>query len=158
MSTDPLVESTSFLIAQVGMRHRNLALRLLAEVGVHPGQEFLLNLLWHHDGRTQVELATQAGVEPPTISRTVHRLDRAGLVERRADREDGRVQRIWLTARGRALRPTVLRAWGQLEEATLEGLDAQDRHVLRRLLARVLTNLGDPEGRGRRSGGSTGYG
>lgn len=46
-------------------------------------RSFLLNLLWRDDGRTQTELATECGVEAPTISRGVQRLERAGLVTRR---------------------------------------------------------------------------
>lgn len=141
MTDDPIYDTISYRIAQVGMRHRNLALRLLSELGIHPGQEFLLNLLWRDDGRTQTELATECGVEAPTISRGVQRLERAGLVTRRPDADDGRVQRVWLTNRGQRLRPEVAVAWERLEARTLDGLDAGQRAQLRLLLDLVRTNL-----------------
>lgn len=136
-----IFDSVGYLIAQVGMRHRTAAYRVLADVGVHPGQEFLLEHLWLDDGCAQTEIAARAGVEAPTISRMVARLQRAGLVERRPDPDDARVQRVWLTEAGRDAHPDVRRAWRQLEAATLYGLDDRDRDDLRRLLVRVRHNL-----------------
>lgn len=49
------------------------------------------------------ELARAEQVRPPTMSRLVAGLARAGLVARERDPDDGRVQRIRATPRGRAL-------------------------------------------------------
>lgn len=136
-----IFSGAGFAIAQVGLRHRTLAARLLADAGVHPGQEFLLALLWKHDGLAQSDIAARMGVEAPTVSRMVQRMTRAGLVERRPDPCDGRVQRVWLTAPGRAARPRVEQAWATLESATLDGLDRHERATLVGLLGRVRRNL-----------------
>jgi DNA-binding MarR family transcriptional regulator len=48
-------------------------------------------------------LAAAEQVRPPTITRLVQQMEAAGLVARRADRRDGRVQVIRATARGRRL-------------------------------------------------------
>ncbi len=45
-------------------------------------------------------LATAEQVRPPTITRLVEKLERAGLVERTADPADGRVARVAATPRG----------------------------------------------------------
>lgn len=136
-----IFDSAGFAIAQVGMRHRALAARLLAEAGVHPGQEFLLAHLWEHDGLAQGDIAARVGVEAPTISRMVQRMERVGLVERRPDPCDGRIQRVWLTQQGRAARPQVEQAWTALEAATLDSLDDNERAALVGLLGRVRSNL-----------------
>jgi len=47
------------------------------------------------------ELATCEQVAPPTITRVVARLEEQGLVTRRIDRDDRRVARVELTARGK---------------------------------------------------------
>jgi DNA-binding MarR family transcriptional regulator len=49
------------------------------------------------------ELARAEQVRPPTISRLVKGLERAGLVARQRDADDGRVQRLSATDRGRRL-------------------------------------------------------
>jgi DNA-binding MarR family transcriptional regulator len=48
-------------------------------------------------------LADAEQVRPPTITRLVASLERAGLVRRLADRSDGRVQLVEATAAGRRL-------------------------------------------------------
>ena len=49
------------------------------------------------------ELAAAEQVRPPTISRLVKDLERLGLVTRKLDPRDERVQRISATAKGRRL-------------------------------------------------------
>jgi DNA-binding MarR family transcriptional regulator len=46
-------------------------------------------------------LARAEQVRPPTITRVVAQLERVGLVAREPDPEDGRVQRVRATAKGR---------------------------------------------------------
>jgi DNA-binding MarR family transcriptional regulator len=48
-------------------------------------------------------LATAEQVRPPTITRVVAQLERLGLVARESDAEDGRVQRVRATAKGRRM-------------------------------------------------------
>ncbi|MDP9461837.1 MAG: MarR family transcriptional regulator [Actinomycetota bacterium] len=69
-------------IRAIGMRHRALAATLLAPLGLYPGQEILLLDLDAHGPRTQVQLATASGCEPPTITGSVRKLEDAGLVVR----------------------------------------------------------------------------
>lgn len=63
-------------------------------------------------------LARAEQVRPPTITRVVAQLERRGLVVREADPEDGRVQRLRATAKGR----TVLEAGRARRVASLTAL------------------------------------
>ena len=49
------------------------------------------------------ELARAEQVSPPTISRLIKELERDGLVRRRTDADDERIQRVEATGQGRAL-------------------------------------------------------
>src|SRR4028118_1570105 len=80
--------------------HRARAAELLNALGVHVGQEMILFQLWRRDGLNQTELTTCLGVEPPTTTRMVQRMEASGLVERRTDPRDGRVVQVWLSPRG----------------------------------------------------------
>ena len=53
----PISDTISFTLARVGGAHRSLASKMLAEVGLHVGQEMLLQILWQEDKLTQSELA-----------------------------------------------------------------------------------------------------
>jgi DNA-binding MarR family transcriptional regulator len=136
-------ENASFVLAKVCKASRGHVGSLLAEHGLHVGQEMVLIELWQDDGLRGGELAVRLGVEPPTITKMLRRLEGCGLVERRPDPTDARSFRVHLTERGRALEGPVARCWSQTEETALAGLGAGERRTFRKLLSRVRNNL-DP--------------
>jgi MarR family transcriptional regulator, organic hydroperoxide resistance regulator len=144
VGTHPIKEKTGFTLAKVCKAHRANVGALLAEYGLHVGQEMVLVELWQDDGLRGGELATRLGVEPPTVTKMLRRLERCGLVERSPDPSDARSFRVHLTDEGRALEEPVLRCWEQVEEKTLAGLNKAERRSFRNLLIRVRSNL-DPE-------------
>ena len=121
--------------------HRAQAAELLQALGVHVGQEMILFHLWKRDGLNQTELTGCLGVEPPTTTKMVQRMEANGLVERRSDPTDGRVVQVWLTPKGRALEGPVTDAWQALEAMTVSRLSAGERALLRELLAKVRLGL-----------------
>jgi DNA-binding MarR family transcriptional regulator len=137
-------ETTGFTLAKVCRAHRGNVGELLAEVGLHVGQEMVLIELWREDGLRGGELAERLGVEPPTVTKMLRRLERCGLVSRRQDSEDARSFRVYLTDEGRALEEPVVLCWERVEEKALAGMSAGERRSLRRLLTKVRANL-DPD-------------
>ena len=95
----PIRENTSFVLAKVCKAHRASVGSLLAEHGLHVGQEMVLVELWQDDGLRGGELAVRLGVEPPTITRMLRRLEGCGIVERRPDPTDASSFRVHLTGR-----------------------------------------------------------
>jgi MarR family transcriptional regulator, organic hydroperoxide resistance regulator len=142
--THAIKEKTGFTLAKVCKAHRANVGALLAEYGLHVGQEMVLVELWEDDGLRGGELAARLGVEPPTVTKMLRRLEGCGLVERRQDPSDARSLRVYLTDMGRALEEPVGRCWAQVEEITLAGLNETERRSFRDLLIRVRKNL-DPE-------------
>lgn len=140
----PLRQNSSFALAKVCRAHRAYVGELLSAHGLHVGQEMVLVELWQDDGLRGSELAERLGVEPPTITKMLRRLEACGLLERRADPEDARSIRVYLTGQGRALEEPVLRCWERAEGTVLAGMNVRDRRTFRRLLDRVRSNL-DPE-------------
>src|SRR5829696_1778168 len=88
-------ENMSFVLAKVCKAHRAYVGALLAEHGLHVGQEMVLSELWQEDGLRGGELAVRLGVEPPTVTKMRRRLEGCGLVERRQDPADARSFRIY---------------------------------------------------------------
>jgi DNA-binding MarR family transcriptional regulator len=138
-------ETTGYLLAKVCRAHRGSIGALLSGVGLHVGQEMVLLELWKEDGLKGGELADRLGVEPPTITRTIRRMESCGFVERRPDPMDARSLRVHLTDKGRALEGPVARVWEEVEEKTLQGMSSEETLVLQRLLARVRKNLGSAD-------------
>ena len=141
----PVKQRTAFALAKVCKAHRGNVGGLLAEHGLHVGQEMVLVELWESDGLRGGELAARLGVEPPTVTKMLRRLEDCGLVERRPDPSDARSFRVYLTARGRNLEGPVAGCWEHAEEMLLAGLSEEDRRTFYGLLVRVRSNL-YPEG------------
>jgi len=133
-------------LARVCKAHRGNVGGMLAEFGLHVGQEMVLIELWQADGLRGGELACRLGVEPPTVTKMLRRLENLGLVERRPDPADARSFRVHLTEEGRALEDAVSRCWRRAEEKTLGGLDPSERRELGSLLAKVRAGLGANRG------------
>lgn len=105
---------------------------VLAGRELHPGQDLLLSALWQEDGISQAELVARLGVEPPTVSKALQRLERVGYVRREPGR--GRSRRVYLTEAGRALRRPVLQAWRDADRRIARRIGADDMATLRRIL------------------------
>ena len=108
---------------------------VLAQLGLHPGQDLLLSELWREDGISQAELVARLGVEAPTVSKALQRLERAGYVRREAG--TGRQRLVLLTDEGQRLREPVERAWQQADEDVAAKLGPEDRGRLAELLERL---------------------
>lgn len=134
-------ECISYSLIQISKAHRRRAEIALGELGLYPGQEMILFQLWAEEGVTQSHLVENLCVEPPTVTKTLQRLERAGFVERRQDADDARITRVYLTPQGRELQAPVQQIWEELEAATIGGLSEIEQALLRRLLMQVQNNL-----------------
>ena len=110
----------------------------LAPLGIHAGQDRLLQELWREDGITQRRLIERLSVEPPTVTGIVQRLEREGLLTREPDADNRRVQRVYLTEAGRKLEDPVRRVWREVEDGFLRDLSAADRDRLQQLLTQLV--------------------
>ena len=118
--------------------HRRLMMQALADRGVHPGQAMCLRLLAANDGIGQRDLAAALHVAPPTVTRMLHSMEKAGLVRRTPDAADQRRTRVELTNAGRAEELQMRAAAAEYVNATVATLPEADR----RELARLLEDLG----------------
>ncbi|MDP4509598.1 MarR family winged helix-turn-helix transcriptional regulator [Nonomuraea turcica] len=129
-----LDETLSYALIKLMKAQRNQLAAALAPLGLHVGQEMLLNQLWREDALTQGELIARLGVEPPTVTKTLQRLERAGFVYRAPDPDRPRVGRVHLTDAGKALREPVEEIWTKMDENLLRGLADAERDLLTRLV------------------------
>ena len=136
-----ITDTISYLLAQICKANRGKGQELLSDLDLHRGQEMLLIHLWPRDGLTQSELAEDLCISPATITNTLHRMAKAGLVERRSDTEDLRVSRVYLTHEGKLLQEPVEAVWQELESQILADLTLEEQILLRRLLLQVYENL-----------------
>jgi DNA-binding MarR family transcriptional regulator len=117
----------SYSIFAMARTHRAIAAAELARLGLFPNQEIMLIQLAASDGLSQKTLAQTLKVNHATVAKTVGRMEKAGLVERRESDRDRRITLVYLTEAGRALHDKVTGIWCHLEELTAGELTATER-------------------------------
>ncbi|MGP3955692.1 MarR family winged helix-turn-helix transcriptional regulator [Nonomuraea sp. 3N208] len=115
----------SYAIFQLARAHRAHAAALLRAMDLHPGQELLLMQLFDRDGQTQSELLESVGLDHSTVSKSLRRMQDAGLLVREPAAHDRRVMVVHLTDKGRAMRQPIAALWQTLEETSARNLSEQ---------------------------------
>ncbi|KPQ05680.1 MAG: transcriptional regulator [Rhodobacteraceae bacterium HLUCCA12] len=142
---DPATESPAFLMHDLARLLRSEFERRIAgsELGVTPIEGRILITLAMAGPLRQHQLAERLGVARMTLTGVLARLERAGLVTRHHDPEDGRARIVALTAPAQTLVPTI-RAIGQevrtvargdMDEAAWDSFLAHARQARQNLLA-----------------------
>jgi DNA-binding MarR family transcriptional regulator len=96
-----------FLIHDVSRLRRVVVDRSLKPLGITRSQWWVLAFLSRRDGMTQTALATDLDLTKVAIGGLLDRMEDAGFVERRADRNDGRARRVYLTRAGAKMVNTI---------------------------------------------------
>lgn len=117
-----------------------LASRLL-DHGFYAGQDQIMLALAQEDGQTPGQLALRLGVRPPTITKTINRLQAQEFLSKRASDSDARQAHIFLTEAGRDAIRAIEKSVRKTEKQALKGLDKKEQKTLAKLLARVEANL-----------------
>ncbi len=135
------VAPVSHAIFRVARLHKSIAGRLLREVGLHPGQELVLLMLWAQGPLRIVDLVDAVESDAPSMTRSVARLEKVGLVRRTPSPTDRRAVLVEATEASLALRARVEEAWGELERLTVQALSERHQAQALRSLALLEESL-----------------
>ncbi|CAK2407946.1 MarR family transcriptional regulator, transcriptional regulator for hemolysin [Vibrio crassostreae] len=97
-----------------------------------------LMCLWEEEGVTQRDIAAKSKVENSTTTRTLDKLEKLELVERRADPHSRRSFRIYLTEKGKALEEVLIPIPVKLNEELMASLDAKEQQQMIGLLKKMV--------------------
>ena len=135
MSEDPLAFRVFNEIGIIEQLSRNLFERVLPDGLTLPQFTVLNHFVRLGDERSPARLAAAFQVTKQTMTSTLARLERAGLVSIRPDDRDGRAKLVSITAKGRATRHACLEAFAPV----LAQLDTiLDAAALQELLPRLV--------------------
>src|SRR5579872_1571453 len=101
---EKLDDCISFLSGKAAQTITRLTRERLAPHGITPVQYGVLQALWEHDGLSAAELCIRLVIDSATVTGVIDRLEKLGLIERRSDPTDRRVNRLFLTSEGRTRR------------------------------------------------------
>lgn len=143
---DPCTLATGDLGGALLTLLRRLQTRPDSDLGALPhgirGYEVLAAVVRCHQP-SQAALAEHVGLDRTVMTYLLDDLERAGLIERRADPGDRRRRQVLATAAGEATVADLCRQVRAAEAAALNGLDEGERAQLRRLLARAVGDTGN---------------
>jgi MarR family transcriptional regulator, transcriptional regulator for hemolysin len=130
-----------FTLAEVQRLLRAYADKQASRYGITRAQWAVLVKVERKEGMKQSELAEMMEMQPITLTRLLDRLCAHGLIERRGDDTDRRVNRLYLR---KAARPLLGKLSGLRSEVTataLEGINPADAHRLVAQLERIKENV-----------------
>jgi DNA-binding MarR family transcriptional regulator len=121
--------------------------RRLVQHDVSFGHWTFLRILWETDGLTQRDLSREAGVMEPTTFAALKTMEARAYIVRRQRPGNRRKVHIFLTAKGRALKRTLVPLAEEVNRIAVSGVPAADTAITRRTLLAMLENLAREESR-----------
>jgi MarR family transcriptional regulator for hemolysin len=141
MPQTPIEREIAFNISDVARMLRTYADQRAREFGMTRAQWAVLSRVERYEGLKQVELADMLDLQPITLTRLIDRLCDSGLIERRADPDDRRAKRLYLTAAAGPVLDGLMRLGKDMMTGVLAGIDATGIEQLHANLLTLKTNL-----------------
>jgi DNA-binding MarR family transcriptional regulator len=110
---------------------------------ITPPQWGALSLLIIDDGMTIGAMSQMRGVDPPAATGIITRLEQHGLVERRHDREDRRVVKVYLTDEGRDISNTLVSSVEHFEQSMKRGFSESEADHFLGQLQQLIANTSE---------------
>jgi MarR family transcriptional regulator, transcriptional regulator for hemolysin len=135
MPAQPVKREIAFTIMDVARMLRTYADQLARQFGISRAQWGVLVRLDRSEGLKQSELAEILDLQPISLTRLLDRLAEARLIERRADPNDRRANRLFLTPAARPMLDRLATLGSGMMETVLDGIDVKS-------VERMLNELG----------------
>ena len=136
-------------VRDVFHRHRYLMKNIHARFGLHIAQPRILFVIARLNGSTQSQIAEEMQVSPASLSMSIKRMQKAGLLEKVQDEHDLRCNKIRLSPMGQAAMDNSLQGLMQMDNQMMQGFSETEIEQLGSYLDRIYANLGnipvDPE-------------
>src|SRR5580658_9650710 len=147
MTYDP-ERSFGFLLHDIARLLRKRFDQRARALGLSRSQWQVLVHLERHEGINQSGLAEILEIENITLGRLIDRLEEAGWVERRPDRNDRRARLLYVTEKVAPVMERMRALAEELRNEALAGLAPAERETLLDALIRVRATLSPRTGRG----------
>jgi MarR family transcriptional regulator for hemolysin len=141
MPAQPMNREFAFTIMDVARMIKTYADQRARQFGISRAQWAVLVRIDRSEGLKQSELAEILDLQPISLTRLLDRLADNKLIERRADPNDRRANRLFLTPAARPLLEQLADLGEDMMATVLDGLDAKTIERTLRDLERVRENL-----------------
>jgi MarR family transcriptional regulator for hemolysin len=137
----PLKREFAFTIMDVARLIKTYADQRARQFGISRAQWAVLIRIERTEGLKQSELAEMLDLQPISLTRLLDRLAENGLIERRADPNDRRANRLYLKPAAKPLLGQLAALGTDMMGTVLKGLDEPAIERMLKELGRVKSNL-----------------
>ena len=137
----PLKREFAFTIMDVARLIKTYADQRARQFGISRAQWAVLIRIERTEGLKQWELAEMLDLQPISLTRLLDRLADNGLIERRADPNDRRANRLYLKPAAKPLLEQLAALGTDMMGTVLKGLDESTIERMLKELGRVKSNL-----------------
>ena len=130
-----------FALFEVQRLLRLYADKQASRYGLTRAQWAVLAKLERTEGLKQTEVAEMMEMQPITLTRLIDKLCQAGLIERRSDETDRRVNRLYLTKTARPMLAKLAVLRSEVTQAALADINVPDAHRLVEQLETIKDNV-----------------
>ncbi len=141
MRQQPIKREFAFTIMDVARLLKTYADQRARQFGISRAQWAVLIRIDRHEGLKQSELADMLDLQPITLTRLLDRLADNGLIERRADPNDRRANRLYLKPAAKPLLDRLADLGSEMMETVLDGLSQTSIERTLKELGLVKDNL-----------------
>ncbi|MGO4939451.1 MarR family winged helix-turn-helix transcriptional regulator [Fundicoccus sp. Sow4_D5] len=111
------------------------------EYDLTKGQYLYLLRICEHPGIIQEKLAEMIKVDRTTASRAIKKLEKNGFIERREDKYNKKIKKIFPTMKGENVYPKIKRENDYSNSVALAGFSEREVEIISHLLQRVRKNI-----------------
>ena len=141
MPPQPLKREFAFTIMDVARLLKTYADQRARQFGISRAQWAVLVRIDRNEGLKQSELADMLDLQPITLTRLLDRLADNGLIERRADPNDRRANRLYLKPAAKPLLGRLAELGADMMETVLDGISSTSIERMLKELNTVKDNL-----------------
>ncbi|WP_027108364.1 MarR family winged helix-turn-helix transcriptional regulator [Lacticigenium naphthae] len=111
------------------------------EYALTRGQYIYLVRIYENPGIIQEKLAELIQVDRTTAARAVKKLEKNGFIEKRADPQNKKNKKLFVTKKGKAVAPIILKENAYSNSTALKGFSVEEARLLDEYLGRVQENV-----------------
>lgn len=128
-------------IAAINRSAQSLLNKKLEGFDIGSGQHDFLYVISNNEGISQKELSDSLKIGKATTAKAVKNLMKSGYINREKDIKDKRFYKLYLTEKGRAIKPLVNSTFQELIEVYSKGFTVEERIQVLKVLEKILDNV-----------------
>jgi DNA-binding MarR family transcriptional regulator len=132
--SDNVPNCTFFFLAKAHQKAHGLLKKKLVPYGLTNMQHLILEGLWYHEGATAAELGKLLILDKATLSGIIDRLEDAGWIEKRLDKNDKRSFRLYPSGKAHEIKDELLDVRRKGNDQLLADFTMEEKIIFKRLL------------------------